>query len=98
MKIDDDAKKVPGRVRVLTAERYRRVSPNAIPPVVAVEEARVRMEDGVVVPMPIFPFANTLKIDDEVAILNNDDIPVAVDDAIDESDKGEEVPIPTKPG
>ena len=43
---------MPGKVSVLTDERYRSVSPNAIPPVVAVEEARVRIDDGVVVPRP----------------------------------------------
>ena len=43
---------MPGKVSVLTDERYRSVSPNAIPPVAAVEEARVRIDDGVVVPRP----------------------------------------------
>ena len=49
---EDDARRVPGNVKVLTEERYRRVSPNAIPALVAVEEARVKIEEGVVVPSP----------------------------------------------
>lgn len=49
---DDDASKVPGSVNVLTEERYSRVSPKEIPPVVEVEEARESIEVGVVVPSP----------------------------------------------
>jgi hypothetical protein len=37
------------------------VSPNAIPPVALVLEARVRRDPGVVVPIPTLPFASTLK-------------------------------------
>ena len=48
----EEARSVPGSVRVLTEDRYRSVSPNAIPALVAVEEARVRIEAGVVVPSP----------------------------------------------
>jgi hypothetical protein len=51
------------------------VSPKAIPPVVAVEEAIVKTEEGVLVPTPIFPLANTEK-SEEVAP------PVLVVDAI----------------
>ena len=88
---------MPGKVRVLTDERYRSVSPNAIPPVVAVEEARVRIDDGVVVPRPTLPEAKTLNIEEDVATLKRFDAPVAVDEATDNSDVGVVVPIPIFP-
>jgi hypothetical protein len=37
------------------------VSPNAIPPVALVLEARVRRDPGVVVPIPTLPFARMVK-------------------------------------
>ena len=49
---EDDARKVPAKARVLTAERYSTESPNAIPPVDEVEDARVITDEGVVVPNP----------------------------------------------
>jgi len=50
--IDEDARRVPVNERVFTADRYKVASPNAIPPVDEVEEARVRIDEGVVVPSP----------------------------------------------
>ena len=49
---DDEARNVPANASVLTAERYSTESPNAIPPVDEVEDARVITDEGVVVPNP----------------------------------------------
>ena len=49
---EEDARRVPFRVRVLTADLYRDTSPNDRPPARFVEEARERRDSGVVVPSP----------------------------------------------
>lgn len=49
---EEEARRVPFNVSVLTAERYRRTSPNEIPPVFVVDEAKESVANGVVVPRP----------------------------------------------
>jgi hypothetical protein len=63
---DEEAKNVPLVDRVLTAERYSIVSPNAIPPDDRVDDARVSIDVGVDVPIPMFPLANIVNIDTPV--------------------------------
>ena len=53
--------------------------------------------DGVVVPMPTFPFARIFIISEVVPTENRLAVPVAVDEDTDNSDVGVLVPIPTFP-
>ena len=50
---------------------------------------------GDTTPTPRFPFASTVRISDDVPTLKSRELPVAVDDAIERSDVGVVVPMPT---
>lgn len=66
-------------------------APKRIPPLIS---SRAIGDD---VPIPIFPFASTVKSDDDVEILNKLDAPFAVEEDIERRDVGVVVPNPKLP-